>query len=132
VLVLASDLSNAWNDFAVHPAFVPFVHDVVAYAAASGAVPRELVVGARPDATAPGVVQAGGARIAVNVDPAEAERARMSPSAFAAAVPRSDDAEVHPQAQTAVRREREQALWRYGLMVMLAALVLESAIGRKV
>jgi hypothetical protein len=28
-------------------------------------------------------------------------------------------------------REREQSLWRYGLMLMLAGLVVESVIGRR-
>ncbi len=89
LLVLASDLSNTWNDFALHPAFVPFVHGLVQYAAASGAPPRELRVGERPDLTRPGVIEDRRARVAVNVDPAEADRARLTPAAFTAAVPRA-------------------------------------------
>ena len=30
-IVLASDLNNRWNDFPLHPTFVPFVHEAVRY-----------------------------------------------------------------------------------------------------
>jgi hypothetical protein len=131
VLVLASDLSNAWNDFALHPAFVPFVHGLVRYAASSGAPARDLVVGERPEMTRPGTTVERGVRVAVNVDPAEADAARMAPAAFLAAMPRGDGGGDAPRREVAEDRERGQSLWRYGLIVMLAALVIESAVGRR-
>jgi len=132
VLVLASDLSNAWNDFALHPAFVPFVHDLVRYAVNADVVRREFQVGERPGADAPGVIDGGGRHIAVNADPAEADRTRMTPSAFQSAVPRAGSGPASPRRTAAAEREREQSLWRYGLFLMLAALVAESAVGRRV
>ena len=131
VLVLASDLSGAWNDLALHPAFVPFVHGLIRYAAASGAGPVDLHVGDLPEISRAGVSEVRGRRVAVNVDPAEGDPARMSPAAFLEAVPRTGvDAASAPRAALA-EREREQSLWRYGLMLMLGALVVESAVGRR-
>ena len=132
VLVLASDLSNAWNDFALHPAFVPFVHDLVRYAVNADATVRDLQVGERPGALVPGVIEEGGRRIAVNANPAEADRTRMTPMAFRSAVPRAGPDAAAPRRTVAAEREREQSLWRYGLFLMLAALVVESAVGRRV
>ena len=131
LLVLASDLSNTWNDLALHPVFVPFVHGLVQYAAASGAPPRELRVGERPGLTRPGVTEDRRARVAVNVDSAEADRARLTPAAFVAAAPRAGGEAAQPRQSVSADREREQSLWRYGLMLMLVALVVESAVGRR-
>jgi hypothetical protein len=131
VLVLATDLSNAWSDFALHPAFVPFVHGLVRYAASEGAVPRDLLVGDRPDLVRPGAIVDHGARVAVNVDPAEADRSRVSVAAFVASMPPATGDGGAPRRTAAARQEAEQSLWRYGLMVMLAALVIESAVGRR-
>ena len=69
--------------------------------------------------------------VAVNVDPGENDPVRMTPAAFVAAVPRSRDAAPVATATDAGTREHEQSLWRYGLLLMLAALVVESAIGRR-
>jgi hypothetical protein len=131
LLVLATDLSNAWNDFALHPAFVPFVHGLVRYVAWSESAPRDLVVGERAGLARPGVATVRGRRVAVNVDAAEADPARMAPSAFLEAIPRGPSGERVPARDAAAEREREQSLWRYGLMVMLAALLVESAVGRR-
>ena len=38
VLLFASDLNNAWNDFPLQPAFVPFLHEIAA--ASRGVAPR--------------------------------------------------------------------------------------------
>jgi hypothetical protein len=137
MLVFASDLGNAWNDFALHPAFVPFVHGAVRYLAGTRPTSAEARVGdlPGPQGSQPGIAErrlpAGTQRVAVNVDPREADEARLTPAAFAAAVPRSDRPAQTPEAAEARTREREQSLWRYGLMLMLTALVVESAVGRR-
>jgi hypothetical protein len=139
VLLLASDLANAWNDFALHPAFVPFVHDLVRYLAAGGRAGTEYRVGewAGAGGDRPGVLTTGepagktGRRIAVNVDLREAEGPRMTPAAFAAAVPRGPDPGAGPAEASQRNREDDQSLWRYGLMVMLVGLAAESLIGRR-
>jgi hypothetical protein len=140
VLVFASDVANAWNDFALHPAFVPFVHGLVRYLAGAAPAAQAIRVGEWPDreAAAPGVIAiragqpAGERRVAVNVDPAEADTARLAPAAFLAALPRSALPPGEADRAEARARERDQSLWRYGLMAMLAALAIESAIGRRV
>lgn len=137
MLVFASDLGNVWNDFALHPAFVPFVHGVVRYLAGARPASGEARVGdlPGPQGSQPGVAErrlpAGVQRVAVNVDAREADEARLTPAAFAAAVPRSREPAQTPEAAAARAREREQSLWRYGLMLMLTALVVESAVGRR-
>jgi hypothetical protein len=137
-LLLASDLGNAWNDLALHPGFVPFVHELVRYLSADGPVPRDVPVGFRagPDWQRPGIVtdHSGGsaARIAVNVDLRESARATMTAEEFLAAVPRDPQPSVATVAAAETRaRESEQSWWRYGVMLMLAGLVAESVIGRK-
>jgi hypothetical protein len=134
-----SDLANAWNDFALHPAFVPFVHDVIRYLVSGRAPLGEYLVGALPGDAGqrPGVVTVpGGAgdqvrRVAVNVDLREADPARLPPDAFVAAVPRTAGAAEPPVRSAARQRESEQSLWRYGLMLMLVGLAAESVVGRR-
>ena len=134
VLLLASDLGNAWNDFALHPAFVPFVHDLLRYLASGRPVVSEYRVGDWPgtDGDRPGVVTAGsGRRVAINVDLREGDQARLSPAAFVAAVPRATE-HGQDQAEASQRnREGDQSLWRYGLMIMLVGLAAESLVGRR-
>jgi hypothetical protein len=139
VLLLASDLANAWNDFALHPAFVPFVHDLLRYVAAGRRVASEYRVGEwpGPGGDRPGVIRTGaenagaGQRIAVNVDLRETGQARLSPAAFVAAVPRAAEPGRGPAEASGRNREGDQSLWRYGLMVMLVGLAAESLIGRR-
>jgi hypothetical protein len=85
----------------------------------------------------PGVLTTGGPRgetgrrIAVNVDLREADGPRLTPAAFAAAVPRGADPGHGPAEALQRNREGDQSLWRYGLMVMLVGLAAESLIGRR-
>ena len=58
LLFFASDLNRAWNDFPIHPTFVPFVQETLRYLTATREEPREYVVadvpaGMRPE---PGVI----------------------------------------------------------------------------
>jgi hypothetical protein len=128
VLVFASDLDLAWNDLPVHPAFVPFVHETLRYAAQFRSTPHEIFVADLPAGAArtPGIATLpGGRTVAVNVDPSESDPTRMDPGAFAAGLgpPRASSA---PDRVAAIQeREASQRYWRYGLMLMLAALVCE-------
>ena len=138
VVLLASDLANAWNDFALRPAFVPFVHDLLRYLAAGRPLKAEYRVGEWPGAGGdrPGVVRVGrdgpdARRIAVNVDVREGDGSQLTPAAFRAAVPRAAESGRSASEELQRDREREQSLWRYGLMLMLAGLVVESVIGRR-
>ncbi len=71
----------------------------------------------------------GGRAVAVNVDLRESEPARLTAGEFDAMVDR-----VEPPAARAEARGREiegtQGYWRYGLLLMMAALVAESVVGR--
>jgi hypothetical protein len=143
VLLFASDLASAWNDFARHPAFVPFVHELVRYLVASRPAERDVHVGQLPgmDGQHPGIVELPVAspakdgaqvrRVAVNTEPRESQDTRMTPDAFVAAVPRTGAAAPTPRVAVARARESEQSWWRYGLALMLLGLVAESLVGRR-
>jgi hypothetical protein len=51
---------------------------------------------------------------------------------FLARVPRAETDIATTAASVAERQEASQGLWRYGLMLMLASLVVESLLGRRV
>jgi hypothetical protein len=139
VLVFASDLANRWNDFALHPAFVPFIGEAVRWLAAEQAPPASIVAGATPlpGADVPGVISwptrtaAAPVSVAVNADPREFDTARTSASEFVARVPRSAVPLESSGDAEARREEGSQGLWRYGLGLMLAVLVTESLAGRR-
>ena len=138
-LVLASDLNNAWNDFPRRPTFVPFLHEAVRYL--SGARPRagEYLIGATPPGVAdtPGIATmaaTGGAperRIAVNVDPVEANPARLTPDEFQAAVTRLHDAARTEGRIEDRQQEESQHLWQWALAAMLAAMLVESVVASR-
>jgi hypothetical protein len=142
VLVLASDMANGWNDLALHPVFVPLVHGLLDYVADKSATAASYHVGDWPGTTgdAPGVIEvaapgpSGTRRIAVNVDTRESDDGRMSAAAFRSALPHATPGSGAMTARAAAdgrAAEHEQSLWRYGLMVMLAALAAESVVGRR-
>lgn len=133
VVLFASDLDRRWNDFPLHPMFVPFAVETVRHVASRTTEPAEFTVGRVPAGIQadPGVHRLESGRlIAVNVDPRESGTGVMTPQEFAAMV------EPVPQATTdqrAVRNEQveaRQSLWQYGLILMLLALVAESFVGR--
>jgi len=133
ILLLASDLANAWNDFALHPAFVPFVVETVRYVAMRPAPADEFLVarvpaGAKP---VPGIQQVNGRTIAVNVDPRESSTATMSDAEFMAMIDSAPAGTTAARQQAkAEQTESRQSLWQYGLMVMLLTLVAESFVGK--
>ncbi len=128
VLLFASDLDRAWNDLPLHPAFVPFVHETLRYAAQVRTAPRELFIADAPAGAprAPGIATlAGGRTVAVNVDPRESDPARMDPGGFAAGLGAQRASNAVDQGADVRKREASQRYWRYGLILMLAALVCE-------
>jgi hypothetical protein len=139
--LLASDLSNRWNDLVLQPAFVPWIVETAGWLAGSRAAPAGLVAGDGPDPSRarPGVVDwrpAGApadgpaARVAVNVAPQEFDPQRLHEAAFLGQVPR-DEVDRAGAPALARRQEAEQGWWRYGLGLMLVGLIVESVIGRR-
>ncbi|HEY1913237.1 MAG TPA: BatA domain-containing protein [Vicinamibacterales bacterium] len=139
-LVFASDLNNRWNDFPVHATFVPFLHEAVQYLANTRAHPAEYLVGDAPAGLkrVPGIAMLadpshGGRdrRVALNVDPREAELARISPDDFQAAVTRltvSGGSETRVEAR---QQEDRQHLWQYGLALMVLLLAAEGIVASR-
>jgi hypothetical protein len=138
-IVLASDLDNRWNDFPRHATFVPFLHEVVRYVANTRAHAAEFTIGDAPAGQrSPGIVTVGSGtagappqRVAVNVDPREAESARLSVDDFQSAVTRLKPvggSEVRIEAR---QQEDRQHLWQYVLVVMLLTLVIEGFVASR-
>lgn len=134
VVLFASDVDRRWNDFPLHPAFVPFAVETMRYLAARRDQPHELLVSRVPPGVnpAPGVHKLpDGRTVAVNVDPRESSTAVMTPAEFMAMV---DTAAAPVQAARdgvkAEQAEARQNLWQYGLLLMMIALVAESFVGR--
>ena len=134
LLLLASDLGNAWNDFPRRPAFVPFVHETTRYLAARQARPGNAVVGAAPPDVAPrpgvAVDPATGRTIVLNVDPAESDPARLSEAAFRARIAAGAGPAAAAAATDAAAREAAQGLWWYAILAAAVLLVGESWLGR--
>ncbi len=134
VVVFASDLDRQWNDFPLNPAFVPFVIEAVRYVSAPNARARDYIVGAAPpDAGArPGVYRVGpnNRLIAVNVDPREGITAKLDATEFAGRIERIETNGVSSGDVRSIHLEARQSYWRYGLLLMVAALIAESFVGR--
>jgi hypothetical protein len=137
-LILASDLDNRWNDFPRHATFVPFVQETLRYI--SGARPRtsEYLVGEVPAGLqpVPGVYPLRGAGaerrlVAVNVDPAESDPARLTAEEFQTAVTRLEDTAEGDRRVEAREREDSQHIWRYLLALMIAMLIVESVVATR-
>jgi hypothetical protein len=140
--VLASDLGNRWNDFPLHPTFVPFLQEAVRYLAGTNLHTAEYLVGDAPRGVArtpgfatlrdsSGRTPGGERRIAVNVDPREADPARMSIGDFTAAVTRMKDLAVSEARLEARDEEERQHLWQYLLMLLTATLVAEGVVASR-
>jgi hypothetical protein len=132
VVLFASDLDRRWNDFPLHPSFVPFVVETVRHVGARRVEADEFLVGRTPGGLSaePGIHRLENGRlVAVNVDPRESATGVMTAAEFAGmleAVPQVAEQQAAREEQT----ESRQSLWRYGLLMMLATLVVESFIGR--
>jgi hypothetical protein len=133
VLLFTSDVDRRWNDFPLHPAFVPFTQEVARYLGARPpAVSAYLVADVPPGIAAkPGLVQSNGRTVAVNVDARESTVDRVAPAEFQKLVTRASAAS-QPRAERLAREtEGHQNYWRYGLMLLLATLVVEAFVGSR-
>jgi len=134
LLVLATDLARQWNDLPVQPAFLPLVGEMTAHLLGPRGRGDRLVRDVRePGYQRPGVWPIGpsGAAVAVNVDVAESDQSRQTADEFQAAIVRQPRDETRQAAVQAVRAEQGQGLWRYGLMLLAAALVAEGVLARR-
>jgi hypothetical protein len=133
IVLFASDVDRRWNDFPLHPAFVPFALETVRYAAGDRRMGREYLVADAPRGAGPGpgiFTTADNRVVAVNADPREGELQRVTRDAFQEKVRRSGEGSGHPNEIRALQTEARQSYWQYGLLVMIAALVAESFAGR--
>jgi hypothetical protein len=138
VVLFASDLDRRWNDFPLNPSFVPFAIETVRYAAgATGGGdrrrPREYTVAHVPAGVpqTPGPHRTPDGRIvSVNVDPREGSSDRLTREGFLEMVQRSSEDAATATSLQARQTESHQSYWQYGLLIMLAALVAESFVGR--
>lgn len=137
VVLFASDLDRRWNDFPLNPSFVPFALETVRYA--TGATggdrnrPREYTIAQVPPSVpqTPGPHRTPEGRIvSVNVDPREGGSDRLTREAFLEKVQRSSQDAEAATALQARQTESHQSYWQYGLLIMIAALVAESFVGR--
>jgi len=140
VLLFASDLGDRWNDFPLHPMFLPFLYEALGYLSGPRQALAGYFVGDVPPGVpaAPGVVslpagRGSGAvrRVAVNVDPRESDPARLTASEFRAAIVRLKEAGTAEAQAAAVSDEARQNLWWYALVLVLTVLAIESVVARR-
>jgi hypothetical protein len=134
VALFASDMDRRWNDFPSHAGFVPFAAEVVRYVSGVRDRVRDYPVarvpaGAEPK---PGIyrTQPDGRAVAVNVDPRESSGGRVQAEEFEGLLDRLPTAAGAAIDTRALQTEARQSYWRYGLLLMLAALIAESFVGR--
>jgi hypothetical protein len=136
LLVFGSDVANRWNDFPLHPTFVPFVHEAMRYLVRARREPQEYLIPETPEGLArtPGIASIGTPprRVAVNVDPAESDPSRLTTEEFEAAMRRLHGVAAVRERDEAVDAEAAQSYWRYGLVLMLATLVAEGLVATRV
>jgi hypothetical protein len=133
VLLFASDLDRRWNDFPLHPTFVPFAQEVARYLGSRPPAIASFVVADAPSGVpaVPGFARIADRTVAVNVDPRESRVDRVTPADFEKMVTRTA-AGLQPRAQRFAREtESHQNYWRYGLMLLLATLVVEAFVGSR-
>jgi hypothetical protein len=140
VLVLASDIDNRWNDFPRRPTFVPLMQESLRYLAGSRERASDLLVGNVPAGieAKPGVIALPGGgtanrarKVAVNVDPREADPDRVTPEEFQAAVTRLKAAGREDARLADSQLENRQHLWEYALLASLALLAAESVVSMR-
>jgi hypothetical protein len=132
VVLFASDLDRRWNDFPLHPSFVPFVVESIRHVAARRTERDHFVVGRVPAGfvASPGIHRlASGRLVAVNVDPRESATGGMTPDEFAAMLEPVQQASSQQTAREE-QTESRQNLWQFGILLMIVTLVAESFVGR--
>ncbi|HEY6895322.1 MAG TPA: VWA domain-containing protein, partial [Rhodanobacteraceae bacterium] len=139
-VVLASDVDHRWNDFPLHPTFVPFMQEMVRYLAGARPHRSDYLVADAPPAAGrrPGIVTvtdsrpgAQPRRVAVNVDVREADPARISADDFESAVTRMKDAAESEARVEAQQQEDRQHLWQYALGAMALLLAAEGVLASR-
>ena len=134
VVLFASDFDRRWNDFPVHPAFVPFAIETARHAAGDRQATREFTPANAPAGTDghPGfhTIQPENRTVVLNVDPRESDLAVLSVDEFRGMVKEKEGAPAQATRLQAQQIEAAQSYWRYGLVLMLVALVAESLIGK--
>jgi hypothetical protein len=133
VMLFTSDLDRRWNDFPLNPAFVPFTQELARYLGARPAARSSYLVADVPAGVParPGLVAFGGGSLAVNVDSRESSVARVSEPEFQKLVTRSSGQSQPRAVRLAQQTEGQQNYWRYGLLLMIGALVLEAFVGSR-
>lgn len=133
VLLLTSDVDRRWNDFPLHASFVPFAQEAARYLGARAPAISAYLVGDVPPGLAPrpGLVAREGGAAAVNVDPRESRVERVTASEFRSLVTRTTPQKQPRAERLAVQTEGQQNYWRYGMMLMLGALVIEAFVGSR-
>ncbi len=134
VMIFASGLGTAWSDLPRHAVFVPFLHEMVGYLAASPAATREFTSGDGPaGADGPGVATLAdrGGRYVVNVDAREADPAAVTMENFDAEIERLSPSAAGNAPEDAGTREAGQRHWRDLLMLMALVLAIEGVLGRQ-
>jgi len=133
VLCFTSDLDRRWNDFPLHPAFVPFVVESVRYAARAAGTDRERTIDDAPAGVppTPGVHKLpDGRQVVLNVDTRESSLSRITAQDFTDMLQSVDAAPSRAARLRAQLTEARQSYWQYGLILMLVVLAAESVIGR--
>jgi hypothetical protein len=135
VLVFASDLGNAWNDFPRRPTFVPFLHETVGYLGTHRVQPREFVVGdapaGAPDELGAVMLSDDVRRVVLNFDPRESDSTQLTPELFEASISRLALAAERDARDQAGEQESGQRLWRYAVMLMALVLVAEGLLASR-
>jgi Aerotolerance regulator N-terminal/von Willebrand factor type A domain len=133
VVLFASDVNRRWNDFPLHPAFVPFAIEAMRYVGGDRRQPREYTVAQAPALArhVPGVYRGLDNRpFSVNVDAREGALESMTPGDFEGRVERSGAGASRAVERQARQTESSQSYWQYGLALMIATLIAESVVGR--
>ena len=133
ILLLTSDVDRRWNEFPLHASFVPFAQEMARYLGARAPVTAAFLVADVPTGVAPrpGFAERDHRTIAVNVDARESRVDRVTASEFQALVTRTASPARPRAARLAAQTEGQQNYWRYGLMLMLGALVIEAFVGSR-
>lgn len=129
LMLLATDLGRAWNDFPVEPVFVPFVIETMRYLSNRRDVPAEMTAADAGNmaTTVPGVISMGQPprRVAVNPDRRES-RLQFDRVEDVRARVTTGPAEHAGRAGLAQVTERGQGLWRYVLLALAVVLAGEA------
>ena len=134
LILFTSDLDRRWNDFPLHPSFVPFVQETMTYLGGRAPASSMYLVSDVPSGVEPrpGVVTLPDKRtVAVNVDARESAIDRIEPTEFRRLLARTAVDGGSRGERLAAQVEAHQNYWQYGLALMLIALAAESVIGRR-